>query len=103
MRAPLPDVAAIRAAATDGPEVERIIHMRTLYLGPDELLVGMKIAVPPTSTAADVAAAIDAVERRVRDAVPIARALYLEPDIDRGVDAVTADQRRAEASTPAPG
>ena len=98
-----PDVAAIRAAVTDGPEVVRIIHMRTLYLGPDELLVGMKIAVPPASTAADVAVAIDAVERRVRDAVPIARVLYLEPDIDRGVDAVTADQRRAEASTPAPG
>jgi cation diffusion facilitator family transporter len=98
-----PDVAAIRAAVTNGPEVVRIIHMRTLYLGPDELLVGMKIAVRPASTAADVAVAIDAVERRVRDAVPIARVLYLEPDIDRGVDPVTADQRRAEASTPAPG
>jgi cation diffusion facilitator family transporter len=77
------DLAAIRAAVLDGPQVIRIIHMRTLYLGPDELMVGMKIAVPPTSTAAEVAVAIDTVERRVRAAVPIARVLYVEPDIDR--------------------
>jgi cation diffusion facilitator family transporter len=78
------DLAAIRAAVLDGPEVIRIIHMRTLYLGPDELMVGMKIAVPPASRAAEVAVAIDMVERRVRAAVPIARVLYVEPDIDRG-------------------
>lgn len=81
------DVAAIRAAVLDGPEAMRIIHMRTLYLGPDELLVGMKIAVAPTSSAAEVAVAIDAVERRVRAAVPVARVMYVEPDIDRGTGA----------------
>lgn len=75
-------VAAIEAALVGGA-VQRVIHMKTLHLGPEELLVAAKIAVGPQQSAADVAAAIDAAERRVRSAVPIARAIYLEPDIDR--------------------
>jgi len=79
--ASMTDVDAIKAAAVAGHEVERIIHMKTLYLGPDELLVAMKVAVSGTQSAAEVAAAINAVEQRVRAAVPIARSLYIEPDI----------------------
>jgi cation diffusion facilitator family transporter len=75
------DAAAIRAAALAGDDVDRIIHMKTLYLGPDELLVAMKVAVSPTRSAADVAAAINAVEARVRAAVPVARVMYIEPDV----------------------
>ena len=64
-----------------GDDIEEIIHMKTLYLGPDELLVAMKVAVTATDSAAAVAAAINAVESRVRAAVPAARVLYIEPDI----------------------
>jgi cation diffusion facilitator family transporter len=77
------DVAAIRAAIVDGDVVTAVIHMRTLYLGPEELLVAAKIAVRHDDTAADVARAIDAAEARIRAAVPIARVVYLEPDIQR--------------------
>ncbi|HEY6798868.1 MAG TPA: cation transporter [Kineosporiaceae bacterium] len=77
------DVAAIRAALIGGA-VERVIHMKTMHLGPEELLVAAKIAVDPQGTAAAVAAAIDAAGRRVRAAVPIARMIYLEPAVDRG-------------------
>jgi len=75
------DIEAIRAAATRGADIEQIIHMKTLYLGPDELLVGMKVAVIATTSAQEVSAAINAVEQRVRAAVPIARVIYIEPDI----------------------
>jgi cation diffusion facilitator family transporter len=75
------DVAAIEQAITSGDEVERIIHMKTLYLGPDELLVGAKLAFSGEHRLADVAAAIDTVERRIRDAVPAARVIYIEPDV----------------------
>lgn len=75
-------VALIEAALVGG-SVQRIIHMKTLHLGPEELLVAAKIAVGSQERACDVAAAIDEAERRVREAVPIARAIYLEPDIDR--------------------
>jgi cation diffusion facilitator family transporter len=74
---------AIRTALL-GPGVESVIHMRTLHLGPDELLVAAKIGVEGADSAAEVARAIDAAEQRVRDAVPIARVIYLEPDLDRG-------------------
>ncbi|MER7151752.1 cation diffusion facilitator family transporter [Streptomyces lydicus] len=74
-------VAAIREAAVDGEVVTRVIHMRTLHLGPEELLVAAKIAVRHDDTAARVAEAIDAAEVRIRAAVPIARVIYLEPDI----------------------
>jgi len=74
---------SIRAAIGDGPEVERIIHLRTLHLGPDELLVGAKLAFAATSVEV-LAPAIDTVEARIRAVVPIARVIYLEPDIFRG-------------------
>ncbi len=77
-------VAAIGAAILAGDEVTRVIHLRTVHLGPDELLVGAKIAVRHDETAAAVARNIDAVEVRIRAAVPIARVIYLEPDLDRG-------------------
>ena len=77
-------VAAIRAALVDGQSVTRVIHLKTLHLGPDELLVAAKIAVAPGLTLPAVARAIDEAEIRVRVAEPLARAIYLEPDLDRG-------------------
>lgn len=74
-------VRAIEQAILDGPEVERLIHMKTLHLGPDELLVAAKVAVRTDDSAQAIAGGINAVEERIRAAVPIARAIYLEPDI----------------------
>ncbi|MEU1792338.1 cation diffusion facilitator family transporter [Streptomyces sparsogenes] len=80
-------VAKIREALVDGETVTGVIHMRTLHLGPEELLVAAKIAVQHDDTAAEVARAIDEAEARVRSAVPIARVIYLEPDILRTASA----------------
>src|SRR5580704_3946339 len=68
-------------ALEDGPEVPRVIHLRTVHIGPDSLLVAAKIAVRPDDTAGRIVAGIDAAEKRVRAAVPIATTIYLEPDI----------------------
>jgi len=76
-------LTAITAAVNATPGLDRVIHLRTMYLGPDELLVAAKAAIPPGSSAGDVAAAIDDAEARIRQAVPIARVIYIEPDIDR--------------------
>ncbi|MFD9333414.1 cation diffusion facilitator family transporter [Streptomyces sp. NPDC060028] len=75
------EVEKIKAALVDGHTVTGVIHMRTLHLGPEELLVAAKIAVRHDDTATQVANAIDAAEARIREAVPIARVIYLEPDI----------------------
>jgi cation diffusion facilitator family transporter len=74
-------VEKIERAIVAGDGVERVIHMKTLHLGPEELLVAAKIAVPRTGTAEDIARHIDETEQRIREAVPIARVIYLEPDI----------------------
>ncbi|CAL9451869.1 Magnetosome protein MamB [Streptomyces sp. enrichment culture] len=83
----LDDIEKIKAAVVDGDSVTRLIHMRTLHLGPEELLVAAKIAVRHDDTAARVAEAIDAAEARIREAVPIARVIYLEPDIFKAAEA----------------
>jgi cation diffusion facilitator family transporter len=74
------DVDAI-AAALVGPGVERVIHLKTMHLAPEELLVAAKIGVSNAASGEDITEAIDAAEKRVRAVVPIARYVYLEPDI----------------------
>lgn len=74
---------AILDALAGTDDVERVIHCRTQYLGPEELLVAAKIAITPSAELPRAAATIDAAERRVRAAVPIAQVIYLEPDLDR--------------------
>ncbi|WIX82043.1 cation diffusion facilitator family transporter [Amycolatopsis carbonis] len=64
-------------------KVERVIHIRTQYLGPDELLVAAKLALVPGLDTSEVALAIDDAEARVRAKVPVASLIYLEPDLDR--------------------
>jgi cation diffusion facilitator family transporter len=81
-------VLAIKAALEgyEDSDVERVIHLRTLHLGPEELLVGAKLAVGRQLQGHEIAAAIDAAEQRARDSVPGLRlVMYLEPDLDRGV------------------
>lgn len=74
---------AIKAAVEGGPEVERLIHLRTEHIGPEDLLVAAKIDLAP-AVEGDVAGAIDRVEARIRASVPSAHLIFLEPDEFRG-------------------
>jgi cation diffusion facilitator family transporter len=79
-----PDVQQqIRAAIEDSAPVSRLIHLRTLHLGPDELLVGAKVEFSSSLDLPGLARAIDEVEARVRAAVADARVIYIEPDVHR--------------------
>jgi cation diffusion facilitator family transporter len=81
------DLEAIQAAIANGPEVDRLIHLRTEHLGPEDLLVAAKVDLSPAADR-DTARAIDRVEARIRVRVPHARVIYLEPDeyrADHGV------------------
>jgi cation diffusion facilitator family transporter len=78
------DIESAITAASQGAEGSlKIIHLRTLQLGPSSVLVACKIAVEPDARAADLAGAIDAAEARVRLAVPEAAYVFIEPDIMR--------------------
>lgn len=75
------DIAKIEAALVDSKDIGRVIHMKTLYLSPDEFMVGAKIDVNPLATMSEVSVIVNLAERRVRRAVPAAKVIYLEPDI----------------------
>ncbi|MCX7520665.1 cation diffusion facilitator family transporter [Microbacterium sp. STN6] len=75
------DAQAIEKAILAGGECANIIHMKTLYLGPDELLVAAKLGMKAQKRLADVAADTNAIEARIRAAVPAARTIYIEPDV----------------------
>ncbi|MCF8554014.1 MAG: cation diffusion facilitator family transporter [Candidatus Nanopelagicales bacterium] len=76
---------AVKAALESAPLVERVIHLRTLHVGPDALLVGAKIAITRCDTAQEIAEGIDEAERLLRLAVPSAQYVFLEPDLDRRI------------------
>jgi cation diffusion facilitator family transporter len=93
---------AIVAALEAGPEVDCVIHLRTLHMGPESLLVAAKIAVRGTDSAATLAAGIDAAEARVRTAVPIAEMIYLEPDLYQASKADVTDPAIRAVRRPRP-
>ncbi|HKU29072.1 MAG TPA: cation diffusion facilitator family transporter [Arthrobacter sp.] len=74
---------ATRIAEAIEADGTRIIHLKTMHLGPEELLVAAKISVGVADTGQEIARAIDDAEVRIRTAVPIARVIYLEPDVER--------------------
>ncbi|MEI5099572.1 cation diffusion facilitator family transporter [Streptomyces sp. PmtG] len=96
------EVAKIEQALVDGDTVTGVIHMRTLHLGPEELLVAAKIGVQHDDTAREVAEAINAAEDRIRAAVPIARVIYLEPDIYNAEAAAAGTNPAKSPGGPAP-
>ena len=75
------DIRALTAAARDAPHVTRIIDLKTQHIGPEELLVAGKIEFERGLRTGQIADAIDGVERAIREAVPTARRIYLEPDL----------------------
>jgi cation diffusion facilitator family transporter len=77
------DIKAIEEAIREDPDLGRLIHMRTQHIGPEELIVGVKVHLRPTLSFAEVAEAINRIEERVRKRVPAARVMYIEPDVAR--------------------
>ena len=79
----LEDYACLIDALMATDNVRSVIHMKTLHIGPDELIVAAKVEFEPTLTVSELAASIDAAERALRDAVPISQLVYIEPDVRR--------------------
>jgi cation diffusion facilitator family transporter len=79
----LPHHQAAIEQALRGDGIDDVVHMRSLHLGPDDLLVAAKVTVTATDSAAEVAVAINRAEERVRAAVPLRLQIYVEPDLGR--------------------
>lgn len=67
----------------------RIIHLKTLHLGPEELLVAAKVSVAGSATGTQIAESINGAEQRIRSAIPITTVIYLEPDLHQEPSSVS--------------
>jgi divalent metal cation (Fe/Co/Zn/Cd) transporter len=74
-------VSLLRELILSGEGVKRIIHLRTLHIGPEELLVAAKLEFDDSLTLCELSPLINAVEARVREKLPIAKVIYIEPDV----------------------
>lgn len=83
-------ISSIHQVMESTDRVRKVIHLRTQHIGPDELLVGAKLSFDPSLEMPELAEAINEVEHRVRAAVPSARVIYIEPDIERSPSVPTA-------------
>ncbi|MGI9594637.1 MAG: cation diffusion facilitator family transporter [Acidimicrobiales bacterium] len=92
------DMAKIHAAIDNAPGVERIIHLRTQHLGPEELLVGAKLVFDSSYDVAQLSDAVNGVENAVRAVVPYARPMYIEPDLLRTEAELRADEALPEST-----
>jgi cation diffusion facilitator family transporter len=77
------DLEMIQTALAKSVNVNSVIHLRTMHLGPDDLLLATKIDFDHSLTVAQLAHAIDQAEIAVRTAVPKTTTIYIEPDIRR--------------------
>lgn len=78
------DRDAIVRAIESSEGVNGLVDLRTQHIGPDELLVGARVSFDASYSTADLVAAISRVERNTRSCVPIAKIIYIEPDIASG-------------------
>ena len=77
---------AVSDAIVSVDAFDRVIHLRTQHLGPDEVLLAAKVAVGANDVLADTAAAVDEAERRIRQVLPSAHYIFIETDVDRSPD-----------------
>jgi divalent metal cation (Fe/Co/Zn/Cd) transporter len=76
-------IGKIEAALAGTPGVDRVIHLKTMHMGPEEVLVAAKIGVIGSTTVAELTEVIDRAEANIRSAEPMVTSLYLEPDLYR--------------------
>jgi len=76
------DLEKIRAALA-ASKLGDIIHLRTMHLGPEDVLVAVKVGLAGSTPLNVVAAKVDEAEARIREVVPAARLIYIETDVRR--------------------
>jgi cation diffusion facilitator family transporter len=78
-------LARIIGGIESAPGIERVIHQRTVHVGPEEVVVAAKVAVARGARAEEIAESINVAEANARAAVPdLTLLIYLEPDIEAG-------------------
>jgi cation diffusion facilitator family transporter len=77
------DQDSVIEALMAAPRVSRLIHIRTLHLGPEDLLVAAKVEFERDLSMVALATAVDGAEAAIRARVPAVGLIYIEPDLYR--------------------
>lgn len=67
----------------DEENIERVIHMRSLQLGPEDILLAVKIEFNQRLNTKEISNLINGIEAEIRSEFPIIKKIYIEPDIYR--------------------
>lgn len=76
----------IRSALAEHGDVCDIVYFRSMYIGPGDMLVEAKVAFRRDEPFVDVTRTIEAMERDIRNRVPSARVVAIEPGISLSED-----------------
>jgi divalent metal cation (Fe/Co/Zn/Cd) transporter len=74
-------LAIIEGIVDEAEAIECLMNLRTMQLGEDEFLAALKVQWKPNLTATEIADATNALEARIREAIPRARYLFIETDV----------------------
>lgn len=97
------DLAVIRAAVEEEPSYERLIELRTMHLGPSDLLIAMRVELDDRLTFDEVARRLDDIEDRIRSQLPSTGQVFIEADTGRGVRGSAEEQRPPDSRAHRPG
>lgn len=70
----------IKRVVASTKEVDGLINLLTMHLGPEEILVNLDLAFKDGLTTDDIEAAIDHMERDIRAAVPAVSKIFIEAE-----------------------
>jgi cation diffusion facilitator family transporter len=73
------ELAVIRAEIEEAPGVEALLRLRTMYLGPDHLIVAAQVAFDDEISADQAEDIADRVDRRLSDRLPLVPHVFLDP------------------------
>ena len=68
----------ITELTASSPGVRKLIHLRTLHLGPEDVIVAMKVAFDDDATTTKIAEYVDGIEARLRSELPHLTRIYVE-------------------------
>jgi len=74
-------VAAIRDAIAGTQGIDGVRELRTIHIGPDDLVVAAGVWVDPGQSATQISHSIEEIERRVREVAPFRTEVTVEPRV----------------------
>jgi divalent metal cation (Fe/Co/Zn/Cd) transporter len=73
------DLGVIRAEIEQAPGVDALVHLRTMHLGPDHLIVAARVAFSDEISADRAEDVADDIDRRLAGRLPLVPHVFLDP------------------------